>query len=246
MFKKLALASLVSVSLVSSGTAAFAAQEEHSVEAGKKQEKLTIDQILKDPKYKDLPKDHPLIPFYKEIELYKKQNPSLTTEQVLQHFTQGANSQRSISPAVSYSEFEALTATEKYWVVMNPPFAALTLMTRQKAFKYTDNNYGRHDSLGDEGDAFRHAIWNALMCKYITKAWAELYATAHEDKPTSFLEQINSDGYSNYEHRRMDLHNNQKGRDCWLWSDSITTITDSVLQNRVIAKIDAGQMVILH
>ncbi|MCZ8523061.1 hypothetical protein O9H32_26715 [Paenibacillus mucilaginosus] len=117
---------------------------------------------------------------------------------------------------------------------------------KERAFEFTAANYGRYDSLGDEADAFRHAIWNALMCKYISKGWAELYATAHEDHDEAFLSEINRDGYSNYEHKRMDLHNNQKGRDCWLWSDSAFTISDSVLQNRVIAKIRDGQMVILH
>ncbi|MGW9528211.1 DUF6973 domain-containing protein [Paenibacillus terrae] len=35
--------------------------------------------------------------------------------------------------------------------------------------------------------ACRHAVWNALMCRYISNGWAKAMATAHEDKNAPFF-----------------------------------------------------------
>ena len=51
-------------------------------------------------------------------------------------------------------------------------------------------------------DAFRHAIWNATMCQLVGPFWAKKYADAHE----------NGDPDQPDWEKRMDLHNNYKGR----------------------------------
>lgn len=63
--------------------------------------------------------------------------------------------------------------------------------------------------MGDRSDAFRHGIWNAEMTILIGKEKAELFATAHEDKDTTGNE---TDGFTKEEHKNMDLHNNEVGR----------------------------------
>ena len=87
--------------------------------------------------------------------------------------------------------------------------------------------YG-YNGLGDNTDAFRHAYWNALMTARINKGWAAAYATAHEDRNTSGNE---SDGYSKVAHKKMDLHNNKKGRNLVKWNDLFTK--DEVFAQRV-------------
>ena len=53
----------------------------------------------------------------------------------------------------------------------------------------------------DNGDAFRHTLWNARMAADVGVEWAEKWATAHEDgNPGSALA------------RQMDLFNNNVGR----------------------------------
>ena len=56
--------------------------------------------------------------------------------------------------------------------------------------------YFLRDGFNDESDAFRHAVWSALMTRDIGEILAEEFATNHE---------INSD--------EMDLHNNKIGRE---------------------------------
>ncbi len=102
------------------------------------------------------------------------------------------------------------------------------------------------NGLGDLSDAFHHAIWNALMSRYISEAWAYLYATAHEDKSEEELNQKATDGYYEWQHRDMDLYNNQQGRDVWYWYDSILYTFDSDLVDRVLTKLNNGELTWLH
>lgn len=56
----------------------------------------------------------------------------------------------------------------------------------------------------DNGDAFRHAYWNALMARDVGYSWAQRWGNAHE-----YGEQ-NNDGLD----KTMDLYNNRVGRNC--------------------------------
>jgi len=55
-----------------------------------------------------------------------------------------------------------------------------------------------------KGDAFRHALWNALNAIDLGYSLAERLTTAHEQKPASYP-------YS-YKENEMDLYNNRVGR----------------------------------
>ncbi|MGG1616691.1 DUF6973 domain-containing protein [Paenibacillus sp. NRS-1782] len=205
---------------------------------------ISFENFLTDELYKDLPKDMEAISFYQSIEEFKKENPSLSNEQVVQHFDD--LNKFTVSYDETYEIWTSLTPSEKALTVSSPVNAALTKSARDKAYQYTKNNYGRSGS-GDVSDAFRHAVWNALMCKYISKDWAQAMATAHEDKDAAYFSKVFPDGFTGRQHTNMDLHNNQKGRDCWnVLTDSQFFVSDGDLQNRVIAKIRAGEMVILR
>ncbi|MFV8521299.1 hypothetical protein ABEX39_21455 [Bacillus albus] len=67
--------------------------------------------------------------------------------------------------------------------------------------------YYSKDSLNNgKGDAFRHAYWNALMCKSIGCSNAKIVADNHERY--NMTEKKLHD---------MDYYNNQKGRDMYNW-----------------------------
>lgn len=78
------------------------------------------------------------------------------------------------------------------------------------------------------GDAFRHALWNALMTKKIGAAMAKRWGDAHEEganPPSPPLE------------KEMDLFNNEVGRGI-----ALTTTDDPAASDAVRAKIRAGAM----
>ncbi len=68
--------------------------------------------------------------------------------------------------------------------------------------QYTKASFLRNGS-DDESDAFRHAIWNALMVRDIGESLAEEFATNHEifDKDQTQRQ------------KEMDMHNNKVGRE---------------------------------
>jgi uncharacterized membrane protein YgcG len=54
------------------------------------------------------------------------------------------------------------------------------------------------------GDAYRHALWNALSAGFFGSSLAEDLTTAHENQPSQYT--------FNYMEKEMDLFNNNKGR----------------------------------
>ncbi|MFD4705072.1 DUF6973 domain-containing protein [Gottfriedia sp. NPDC058432] len=192
------------------------------------------------------------IEMYIEIEDYIKENEKDSIVETIQYFDKKfGNEPTTIGITANaaykeiYSEWTKLNTKEKVLVASNPKAAALTKTTQSKAFEYTRNKFS-YNGLGDKSDAFRHAIWNALMCRYVDKSWAYLYATAHEDKSSAELKKKAADGYLESQHRNMDLHNNQKGRDCWYWNSGILWTSNDTLISRVNKKLNNGELTWLH
>lgn len=134
--------------------------------------------------------------------------------------------------AISYTDWTQLTASEKLLIASNPINALYTDACKQKAFNLTTAKYG-NNGLGDQSDGYRHAVWNALMTRDINKTWAEMYATAHEDKPSSVLSQLLDDGFSGYAHKNMDLHNNMMGRSVIYWNELYSYVSDAQIKSRI-------------
>ncbi|MEY9093608.1 hypothetical protein [Paenibacillus sp. RC84] len=202
----------------------------------------TIEELLKDPRYKDLTFTDGSVSLYKRLESLKNEYLNITAEQVTDIYMK----ERGIGYEEAKSIWMELTPAEKALAISNPIIAAIIDSCKEKAYSYTKTNYGKSGQ-GDTSDAFRHAVWNALMCKYAGKQWAWSYGTAHEQKDDAYYNKVFEDGYTGRQHTTMDLHNNEKGRDTWsILTDSIAWTSDGDLQNRVIAKINAGEMYILH
>ncbi len=205
---------------------------------------LSIDAIMNESSFAQLPRDNPMLDLLRAIEWYKSQHPQATPGDIDRFIVESQRGAEDLSGV--YEQWTHLTASEKALVVSSPGNAALTVMTKDKAFELTTTHMGRN-GLGDRSDAFRHAIWNALMSRYISKLWASSYATAHEDKTEAELNQIAADGYGERQHRAMDLHNNEKGRDCWsVFTDTMITTSDDDLVGRVRTKLNKGELTYLH
>lgn len=63
--------------------------------------------------------------------------------------------------------------------------------------------YEKKQLFRGNGDAFRHAYWNALMARDVGNTWALKWGDAHE------YGEKNNNGID----RKMDLYNNRKGRE---------------------------------
>jgi hypothetical protein len=88
-------------------------------------------------------------------------------------------------------------------LIYEDPIAAYNVnKAKEITEEYIDKLYGReHDRDGTQVNAFRHAMWNAIMTDMIGAEKAKKFADAHEQVPN------NPAG-----HKQMDLHNNELGR----------------------------------
>lgn len=91
--------------------------------------------------------------------------------------------------------------------------------------------------MGDESDGYRHALWNALMDARLSNHVVYLFATAHEAKSEAELNILADDGYYEYEHKEMDLHNNKIGRDLIKSYEVWPFMSDKKVKNRVNGKL---------
>lgn len=149
----------------------------------------------------------------------------------------GINVSASNAYKEAYSQWTSLTSDEKALIICEPKKAIATKALTKKAFEMTQKRFG-YNGLGDKSDGFRHGVWNALMTRDITRAWAKAYATAHESgKTKKQLEKKAADGYTEKRHREMDLHNNSIGRDVIKWYDTSINVSDSKLKKRIENKL---------
>ncbi|MEH6943043.1 DUF6973 domain-containing protein [Bacillus sp. JJ722] len=98
---------------------------------------------------------------------------------------------------------DMLNAKEKEVFNSNKSYGLKALVAGQKAKEYSEAKYESGSLHNGNGDAFRHILWNTYMRNYTTKAYAEKFATAHEE---------GSIGQPAIE-KKMDLYNNSVGRD---------------------------------
>lgn len=145
--------------------------------------------------------------------------------------------------SISYS---FLTAAEKNLIAEYPADAVLVKAAQSRTDTLVNVNYPDWKD-GDKGNAYRHALWNAIMSRDISKTKAELFATAHENHGLTDAQYLAIDpwnGFNGLQHKNMDLHNNKMGRDCYNGGlDKL--LTDASLSQRVKNAIDAGKAKIL-
>lgn len=140
-----------------------------------------------------------------------------------------------------YNTWGHLTDSEKLLCVAYPKEALTIQSNSTKASTSTSDIYGSNGN-GDVTDAYRHGYWNALSARDVGKTVAEEFATAHEDVSNEELNNVYN-GFYGWEHRSMDLHNIEVGRNVVNWNDWFTS--DSTMSSRIREQISKGNMVIL-
>ena len=116
----------------------------------------------------------------------------------------------------------------------------------ENLYKETGNpEYGPHWKDGDAANAYRHAMWNALMTKYfLTNATtAQIWASAHEEWPDEILDMMHEGGFKRRTHTEMDLHNNAEGRKAVKFGELF--ISNEEISNRIIQKLRNGELKVL-
>jgi len=143
--------------------------------------------------------------------------------------TSGGNSsvQNSTSNIPGTPEFHDLLLS-RFW---DAPFVLLDMAAAQNTTPtyYLPSSGGIYGSGGNHlcnGDAFRHAYWNALMVRSIGFNAAALFATAYEG-------QIDPNDLD----QKMDLLNNEIGR---LDGSRYRDLSFSELQERIMVRISLG------
>lgn len=195
-----------------------------------------------------------------EIESYKDKNSDADIKDIVKFFDEKAglvdennisisflDSMTANAYSVSYSAWTKLTTAEKLLVATNPSAALKTNAIQKKAFDFTQAKFN-NNGLGDQSDGYRHGIWNALMTRDISRAWAESIATAHEDRPKAELDKKQADGFTGHQHKAMDLNNNKVGRSVIAWYEFSVNCSDDLVKSRISAKLTnkSGGITWLH
>ena len=203
---------------------------------------ISLDEALNHKKnievFKYLTEDE--IVFFKAVEQMKLKSKTKNISTLIKKMDKYAT-ENNIIGTFSYDHwYDRLTTCEKALIILSPANGAKTYYTVGRATDLTIENF-EHNGCGDQSDAFRHAIWNLLMCKYVDKPWAQAFATAHECASEEELQEEGCHGFTKAEHTVMDLHNNQEGRDLWIWYDIFPS--DQNLVNRVLEKINDNTLI---
>jgi hypothetical protein len=125
------------------------------------------------------------------------------------------------------------TKQEKRMAGMYPISAAIAYGMANKAKAWTRYFYGNPNAHNDNGDAFRHTYWNALMAKYIGTTKAKIFGDAHETGSRRPIE------------KKMDLNNNAVGRSIgnryrWHSDRRIAYIVRSYVKSHKLLRLNKG------
>lgn len=127
-----------------------------------------------------------------------------------------------------------LNSSELEMVILHP-IAAITVYNDAQAASTTAQNiYVSSTLYQGNGDAFRHAYWNALMTSHLNSSLAYDFATANEAATPDGID------------KTMDLNNNAKGRIIGGFggSDSqLQSICEAYVSSSQLHRIVNGQLV---
>ena len=126
-----------------------------------------------------------------------------------------------------------LTVLEIALLVTHFLYIPYVFLARSTTLSVTQSIYPDSCSDGQIGNAFQHAYWTMLLCKYTSSAFAIAFVTAHE-------EYDNNDDLN----KNMDLHNNNKAYDYYLSNNiSSNTYTEGQLANIVLSLMSDGELI---
>jgi hypothetical protein len=154
--------------------------------------------------------------------------------------------------AQSFHSYKILSKYEKRWVLGHPFIAKKTFRVTQAVIHICDSI--KKDSVftgngnGDQLDAFRHALWMAMLCQYIKPGKAYKLGQAHEfGNRLQFKNNEKEDGeVPDSMSIAMDIINNQIGIEMGIRHNSeYKKINKEKLVKEIIAEIKKGNLRIL-
>ena len=228
--KKLLCLLLALIMVLAMSTTAFAAEAD--MDSGRISD-MTMDEVIAYLESRESMVDESFVDICRAIVELK--DDGMSNEAILSQIE---------SAPTTYSLYDTwgkLTDSEKLLVVTYPTEALAVQSNATTASSSTSSIYG-YNGNGDVTDAYRHGYWNALNARDVGKTIAEKFATAHEDVSDEEL-QKDYNGFYGWQHRSMDLHNNEVGREVVSWYDIFAS--DSTLSDRILEQIEKGNMVIL-
>lgn len=104
------------------------------------------------------------------------------------------------------------------------------LMSAQQAWKYAEI-YHSESLYNGNGDAVRHAFWNALATVRLGEALTKKLTDAHESDP------LEVDYTNHFKEREMDIFNNKVGRDIANKSGKLYLLVEEALKNGELRKL---------
>lgn len=126
----------------------------------------------------------------------------------------------------SYNIFgQSVTKEELKLVALHPIDATKVLNNSKVASNETFNLYHHSTHYLGNGDAFRHAYWNALNVKSVGITRAAQFANAHESETKNGVD------------KDMDLRNNDRGRA--IGQDN-RYASDSAIKQKIITAVNNG------
>lgn len=151
------------------------------------------------------------------------ENPNITDSEVLDLIIKKIENKNLNR---SYSIFgRKVTKEELKLVASHPIYATEVFNNSNIATKETNNLYNSDTTYLGNGDAFRHAYWNALNVKSVGSYWATQFANAHESETPDGLD------------KTMDLRNNDKGR--YIGNQNKNS-SNSTIKSKVIQAVNDG------
>lgn len=168
-----------------------------------------------------------------ECEDYFEQNPQMSEAQKEEYFRNRFSEYLNENEAMDlplagvgdiWDIYKDLKKAEKEFIFAHPIKAYKIYESYLKAIEETDYYYEGNHWL-DNGDAFRHGYWNALMARTVGVTSAKEFADAHESEGSTGLD------------LEMDLYNNEQGRsDGILFAD----LSEDELAEEIMHRVSSG------
>lgn len=228
--KKFLVLSLTCLTLLSISVPTFASTKEGDSSA-------IEDTIVNEKDYQKIVEEKATLLTYDDltdINKIVKNDTSITDQDVLKLLVEKIEEKSSeekgskVSLKASSSSYEVfgrtITSAEAKLVAKHPIAATEVAANASTAEKAAKKKYKSSELYLGNGDAFRHAYWNALNVNFIEEDLAEDFADAHESETPSGVD------------KTMDLKNNKIGR-----SIGLSTSIDKV-ESKVEKYCDSGKL----
>jgi hypothetical protein len=101
------------------------------------------------------------------------------------------------------------------WILIrNPLLIVPVYKVTHRTMQISNERYGKAHFYSGKANAFRHALWNYLLCKKVNGITNDPIGSASfAERLVNYYEKVTQNDIMD---RTMDLHNNQFGRDIFL------------------------------